>query len=124
MQRLQSTPVDQHSYVLSLVPHSPMSCWLFMPADRSELPLRCARRIRDHIEAQSKPMSYLPGNIAQPPEQWEQQEGQYISRSLTGLSRRHKMTILLSVGLVTAIEISNRISVNILLPDMQGNVAA
>ena len=34
------------------------------------------------------------------------------------------MTILLSVGLVTAIEISNRLSVNVLLPDMQGNVAA
>ena len=32
--------------------------------------------------------------------------------------------LLLSVALVTAIELSNRISINVLLPDMQGNVAA
>jgi DHA2 family multidrug resistance protein len=34
------------------------------------------------------------------------------------------MAILMSVGLVTAIEISNRLSINVILPDLQGNVAA
>jgi MFS transporter, DHA2 family, multidrug resistance protein len=69
-------------------------------------------------------MSYLSGNVPGNLEEWEKQEGQFISRSLSGLSPAHKMTILLSVGLVTAIEISNRLSINVLLPDMQGNVAA
>src|SRR5262249_33560205 len=40
------------------------------------------------------------------------------------LSHRRRLAILLTVGLVTAIEISNRLSINVLLPDMQGNVAA
>jgi MFS transporter, DHA2 family, multidrug resistance protein len=69
-------------------------------------------------------MAYLgsgsPGNT----EAWELEEGRYISQSLGGLTNHQKMTIMLSVGLVTAIEISNRLSVNVLLPDMQGNVAA
>jgi len=69
-------------------------------------------------------MSYLGGNVPGTSEEWEKEEGQYISDSLSGLSRQRKMTILLSVGLITAIEISNRLSVNVLLPDMQGNVAA
>jgi MFS transporter, DHA2 family, multidrug resistance protein len=69
-------------------------------------------------------MSYLSGNPAGNLEQWEQQEGQYISASLKWLTKRQRMTILLSVGLITAIEISNRLSINVLLPDMQGNVAA
>src|SRR5271170_952048 len=69
-------------------------------------------------------MSFLAGNVPGNMEAWEQDEGRYISESLGGLSRRHKMAILLTVGLVTAIEISNRLSINVLLPDMQGNVAA
>jgi DHA2 family multidrug resistance protein len=69
-------------------------------------------------------MSYLSGNVPGTLEQWEQQEGQYIHASLTGLTDRRRMIILLSVGLITAIEISNRLSINVLLPDMQGNVAA
>jgi MFS transporter, DHA2 family, multidrug resistance protein len=69
-------------------------------------------------------MSYLSGNVPGISEEWEKEESQYISRSLSGLTRARRMTILLSVGLVTAIEISNRLSVNVLLPDMQGNVAA
>jgi len=69
-------------------------------------------------------MSYLSGNVSGNLEEWEKEEGQYISLSLSGLTRSRKMTILLSVGLVTAIEISNRLSVNVLLPDLQGNVAA
>jgi MFS transporter, DHA2 family, multidrug resistance protein len=68
-------------------------------------------------------MSYLSGASGQM-EEWEQQEGQYISTSLATLTSRERMIILLSVGLVTAIEISNRLSLNVLLPDLQGNVAA
>jgi DHA2 family multidrug resistance protein len=67
-------------------------------------------------------MSYLSGNGTL--EGWEQQEQQYITRVFGGLTDRRRLTILLSVGLVTAIEISNRLSINVLLPDMQGNVAA
>jgi DHA2 family multidrug resistance protein len=40
------------------------------------------------------------------------------------LSVRRRWIILLSLGLVCAVEISNRISINVILPDMQGNVAA
>jgi DHA2 family multidrug resistance protein len=69
-------------------------------------------------------MSYLAGNFPQNLEDWEQEEGRFISESLTGLSKARRLTILLSVGLVTAIEISNRLSINVLLPEMQGNVAA
>ena len=69
-------------------------------------------------------MSYLSGNVSGTLEGWEKEEGQYINLSLSGLTHARKMTILLSVGLVTAIEISNRLSVNVLLPDLQGNVAA
>lgn len=68
-------------------------------------------------------MSYLGGN-SPASEKWEEQEGRYISASLGELTHRQRMTILLTLGLVSAIEISNRISVNVLLPDMQGNVAA
>jgi MFS transporter, DHA2 family, multidrug resistance protein len=69
-------------------------------------------------------MSYL-GNITPAAlEAWEREESQYISASLDGLSHRHRMAIMLTAALVTAIEISNRLSINVLLPDMQGNVAA
>src|SRR5271166_2460838 len=69
-------------------------------------------------------MSYLGGNAPVALEAWEQEEGRYINESLGSLSQRHKLAVLLTVGLVTAIEISNRISINVLLPDMQGNVGA
>jgi DHA2 family multidrug resistance protein len=69
-------------------------------------------------------MSYLSGNVPGNLEEWEKQEGQYISRSLSSLSDARKLTVLLAVGVITAIEISNRLSINVLLPDMQGNVAA
>jgi len=52
------------------------------------------------------------------------EEERFLKSTLSGLSYRHRMAILLSVGLVTAVEISNRLSVNVLLPDMQGNVGA
>src|SRR5271154_7288145 len=57
-------------------------------------------------------------------EAWEQEYGDRLGASLAELSQSRRLAILLSVGLVTAIEISNRISINVLLPDMQGNVAA
>jgi MFS transporter, DHA2 family, multidrug resistance protein len=66
-------------------------------------------------------MSYLGGS---PPEAWELEEQQFLGSLLSDLSPRHRMAILLSVGMVTAIEISNRLSVNAFLPDMQGNVGA
>jgi DHA2 family multidrug resistance protein len=69
-------------------------------------------------------VNYLSANVPENPEEWEQEEARYISESLLNLTPRHKMAILLSVGLVAGIEISSRISINVLLPDMQGNVAA
>jgi MFS transporter, DHA2 family, multidrug resistance protein len=69
-------------------------------------------------------MSYLGSATPQMLESWERQESQFITDSLGGLSHRRRMIIMLSVGLVTAIEISNRLSINVILPDLQGNVAA
>ena len=69
-------------------------------------------------------MSYLAGGSPATQESWEAEEGRYIGSSLGGLSHQQRMTLLLTLGLVTAIEISNRISINVLLPDLQGNVAA
>ena len=69
-------------------------------------------------------MSYLGNATPAVLEAWEREESQYIAASLSGLSHRHRMAIMLTVALVTAIEISNRLSINVLLPDMQGNVAA
>ena len=69
-------------------------------------------------------MSFLSGTFPGSLEQWELVEGRYISKALAELSFARRLTILLSIGVVTAIEISNRISINVLLPDMQGNVAA
>ncbi len=49
---------------------------------------------------------------------------QNISPVVGEIDSFHRWMILTGLGLVTAIEISNRISINVLLPDMQGNVAA
>src|SRR5271156_3755057 len=68
-------------------------------------------------------MGVLAQNLPRP-EGWEVEEERFLKSTLSGLSYRHRMAILLSVGLVTAVEISNRLSVNVLLPDMQGNVGA
>jgi len=65
-------------------------------------------------------MSYL----SSPPEAWELEEDQFLSSMLSRLSYQRRMAILLTVGMVTAIEISNRLSINVFLPDMQGNVGA
>src|SRR5271168_1704788 len=63
-------------------------------------------------------------NISPSPERWELEETRFVNSMLSGVPFRRRMAILLSVGLVTAVEISNRLSVNVLLPDMQGNVGA
>jgi MFS transporter, DHA2 family, multidrug resistance protein len=66
-------------------------------------------------------MSYL---AASPPESWELEEQRFLNSALSPLSDRHRLAILLTVGMVTAIEVSNRLSINVFLPDMQGNVGA
>jgi MFS family permease len=66
-------------------------------------------------------MSYLGGS---PPEAWELEEERFLKSMMSRLSYGRRMAILLTVGMVTAIEISNRLSINIFLPDMQGNVGA
>jgi MFS transporter, DHA2 family, multidrug resistance protein len=66
-------------------------------------------------------MSYLG---AGPPESWELEEEKFLSSIASQLSDRRRMAILLTVGMVAAIEISNRLSINVFLPDMQGNVGA
>jgi MFS transporter, DHA2 family, multidrug resistance protein len=68
-------------------------------------------------------MSYIAGSNLGNLEPWEEEYGRRISQSLAQLSQKSRLIILLSVGLVTAIEISNRLSINVLLPDLQGNVA-
>src|SRR6202030_1859110 len=66
-------------------------------------------------------MSYLGTS---PPESWELEEERFLSSLLSHLSYGRRLAILLTVGMVTAIEISNRLSINVFLPDMQGNVGA
>ena len=66
-------------------------------------------------------MSYLGGS---PPESWELEEERFLNSMMSRLSYGRRMAILLTVGMVTAIEISNRLSINVFLPDMQGNVGA
>src|SRR5271156_1065232 len=66
-------------------------------------------------------MSYLSGST---PESWELEEERFLSSILSSLSYGRRMAMLLTVGMVAAIEISNRLSINVFLPDMQGNVGA
>jgi MFS transporter, DHA2 family, multidrug resistance protein len=66
-------------------------------------------------------MSYLASGS---PEAWEHEEEQYLNSVIPGLSYRRRLAVLLTVGMVAAIEISNRLSINVFLPDMQGNVGA
>ncbi len=66
-------------------------------------------------------MTYLGGS---PSASWELEEERFLSSTLSQLSDRRRIAILLTVGMVTAIEISNRLSINVFLPDMQGNVGA
>jgi DHA2 family multidrug resistance protein len=66
-------------------------------------------------------MSYVTGS---PPESWEREEERFVSSIVSRLSYRRRLAMLLTVGMVAAIEISNRLSINVFLPDMQGNVGA
>ena len=66
-------------------------------------------------------MSYVTGS---PPESWEREEERFLSSIVSQLSYRRRLAMLLTVGMVAAIEISNRLSINAFLPDMQGNVGA
>ena len=65
-------------------------------------------------------MSYLGSS----PESWELEEQRFLGGILSSLSYRRRLAVLLTVGMVAAIEISNRLSINVFLPDMQGNVGA
>lgn len=60
-------------------------------------------------------MTYLGRGL---PEAWELEAvpQQHLSR----VSARRRMAILLTVGMVTAIEISNRLPINVFLPDHFG----
>src|ERR1700729_1686400 len=66
-------------------------------------------------------MSYLGAGSA---EAWELEEEQSLNSVIPGMSYRRRIGVLLTVGMVAAIEISNRLSINVFLPDMQGNVGA
>src|ERR1700683_2886257 len=66
-------------------------------------------------------MSYLSRSA---PESWELEEERFLGSILSTISYGRRMAILLTVGMVAAIEISNRLSINVFLPDMQGNVGA
>src|ERR1700678_773263 len=66
-------------------------------------------------------MSYLAGGS---PASWELEEEQFFNSRIANLSQRRRLAVLLTVGMIAAIEISNRLSINVFLPDMQGNVGA
>src|SRR5579863_1366891 len=65
-------------------------------------------------------MAYLNS----PPESWELEEELFLNSVVPSLSYGRRLAVLLTVGMVAAIEISNRLSINVFLPDMQGNVGA
>jgi MFS transporter, DHA2 family, multidrug resistance protein len=66
-------------------------------------------------------MSYLSSSAR---ESWELEEERFLGSILSTMSYGRRMAMLLTVGMVAAIEISNRLSINVFLPDMQGNVGA
>jgi MFS transporter, DHA2 family, multidrug resistance protein len=47
-----------------------------------------------------------------------------LAPEFAALSHKRRIGILLAAALITSVEISNRVSINVILPDMQGNVAA
>jgi DHA2 family multidrug resistance protein len=69
-------------------------------------------------------MGFLAPNISPNVERWELEEEAFLKSTLSQLLPRHRLGALLSIGMVTAVEVSNRIAVNVFLPDMQGNVGA
>jgi MFS transporter, DHA2 family, multidrug resistance protein len=66
-------------------------------------------------------MSYLAGSSA---ESWELEEERFLTSVVPSLPYARRLAVLMTVGMVAAIEISNRLSINVFLPDMQGNVGA
>jgi DHA2 family multidrug resistance protein len=68
-------------------------------------------------------MSYLAGGVAGGLEPWEQEYERGLTQALVELSLSRRRIVMHAVGLITAIEVSNRIAINVLLPDLQGNVA-
>src|ERR1039458_6428727 len=52
-------------------------------------------------------MSYLGANVPGGGEAWEKEYGRFVTQGLAQLTHFQRMAILMSVGLVTAIEISN-----------------
>src|SRR5271154_6566002 len=66
-------------------------------------------------------MSYLASG---PTESWELEEEQFLTSIVPSLPYRRRLAVLLTVGMFAAIEISNRLSINVFLPDLQGNVGA
>jgi MFS transporter, DHA2 family, multidrug resistance protein len=66
-------------------------------------------------------MAFLAGTR---PESWELEEERFLGSLVSRLSYGRRIAMLLTVGMVAAIEISNRLSINVFLPDMQGNVGA
>src|ERR1700677_1407855 len=65
-------------------------------------------------------MAYL----SSPPESWELEEERFLNSVVPALPYGRRIAVLLTVGMVAPIEISNRLSINVFLPDMQGNVGA
>src|ERR1700723_1069622 len=65
-------------------------------------------------------MAYL----SSPPESWELEQERFLNSVVPTLPYGRRIAVLLTVGMVAAIEISNRLSINVFLPDMQGNVGA
>src|ERR1700684_2245519 len=65
-------------------------------------------------------MAYL----SSPPESWELEEERFLNSVVPTLPYGRRIAVLMTVGMVAAIEISNRLSINVFLPDMQGNVGA
>jgi DHA2 family multidrug resistance protein len=47
-----------------------------------------------------------------------------LAPGFASLTYNRKLAILLTAALITSVEIASRISINVILPDMQGNVAA
>src|ERR1700677_4661799 len=66
-------------------------------------------------------MSYLAGGS---PASWELEDEQFFNSRIANLSQRRRLAVRRTVGRIAPIEISNRLSINVFLPDMQGNVGA
>jgi MFS transporter, DHA2 family, multidrug resistance protein len=66
-------------------------------------------------------MSYL--GIRPGIEPWAEEYQRGLTQALVNLSQRTRRIVMQGVSLIAAIEVGNRVSINVLLPDLQGNVA-